>query len=108
MMHTGSGWWSYIRYDAAQDQPKVSRALLRRVTAYARPYRGRIVVMLLTIMGISFLSILPPLLVRRLIDSAIPHKDLGLLTWLGLGMVGVPLASGLLGVLQRYLGSQIG
>src|SRR5438552_12646414 len=108
MMHTGCGWWSYIRYDAAQDQPKVSRALLRRLAAYARPYSGRIVLMLLTIMGISFLSIIPPLLVRRLIDSAIPTRDLGLLTWLGLGMIATPLASGLLGVLQRYLGSQIG
>ncbi len=108
MMTPGSGWWSYIRYDAAQDQPKVSRALLRRVATYARPYKGRIVVMLLTIIGISFLSIISPLLVRRLIDSAIPARDLGLLTWLGLGLIAVPLVSGLLGVLQRYLGSQIG
>jgi ATP-binding cassette subfamily B protein len=105
---SGSGWWSYIRYDAEQDRPQVSRALLRRVAAYARPYRARIVVMLLTIVGISFLSILPPLLVRRLIDEALPRRDLGLLTWLGLGMVAAPLFSGLLGVLQRYLGSQIG
>src|SRR5205814_7022336 len=44
----------------------------------------------------------------RLIDVAIPHRDLNMLTWLGLGMVAVPIVSGLLGVLQRYFGSQIG
>src|SRR3989442_13669671 len=98
MMMPGSGWWSYIRYDAAQDQPKVSRALLRRVAAYARPYMGRIGGMLLTIMGISFLSIIPPLLGRNLIDTAIPKRDLGLLTWLGLGMIAPPRPAGLLGV----------
>jgi ATP-binding cassette subfamily B protein len=107
-MDHGGGWWSYIRYDADRDRPKVSRALLRRVASYARPYRGRIAFMLVTIAGISLLAIIPPLLYRNLIDVAIPRRDLGLLSWLGLGMIVVPLVSGLLGVLQRYLGSQIG
>jgi ATP-binding cassette subfamily B protein len=108
MMPGGSGWWSYIRYDEAQDRPKVSRALLRRVASYATPYRGRIALMLLTIVGIALLSIIPPLLYRNLIDEAIPNRDIARLNWLALGMIGVPLASGLLGVVQRWFGSQIG
>ena len=104
----GGGWWSYIRHDPARDKPTVSRALLKRVAAYARPYRGRIAFMLVTIIGISLLSIIPPLLFRHLIDVVIPTKDIGALNWLVLGMVAVPLFSGLLGVLQRYLSSQIG
>lgn len=107
-MDHGSGWWSYIRHDPTQDKPQVSRALLRRVAGYARPYRGRIAVMLLTIVGISLLSIIPPLLYRALIDQVIPRGDLGLLNWVAIGLVVVPLASGLLGVLQRYFGSRIG
>ncbi len=97
-----------MRYDPDQDRPKVNRALLRRVAAYARPYRGRTAVMLLTIVGISSLSVIPPLLYRSLIDVAIPHRDFSLLNWLALAMISVPLVSGLLGVLQRYFGSQIG
>src|SRR5436190_12355960 len=108
MMHQGAGWWSYIRYDAEQDRPKVSRALLRRVAAYARPYWPRIALMLGTILAISFLSVIPPLLYRSLIDKAIPNKDLALLNWLALGMIAIPLVSGLLGVLQRYLSAQVG
>ena len=104
----GGGWWSYIRHDPARDKPTVSRALLKRVAAYARPYRGRIAFMLVTIIGISLLSIIPPLLYRALIDVIIPNKDLASLNWLVLGMVAVPLFSGLLGVLQRFLSSQIG
>ncbi|MEA2574182.1 MAG: ATP-binding cassette, subfamily bacterial [Chloroflexia bacterium] len=107
-MDHGGGWWTYIRHDPAQDKPQVSRALLRRVAKYARPYRGRIALMLSTIFAVSLLTIVQPLLYRSLIDVAIPSRDIGMLNWLALGMVGAPLASGLVGVLQRYLGSQIG
>ncbi|MDQ3929206.1 MAG: ABC transporter ATP-binding protein/permease [Chloroflexota bacterium] len=107
-MDHGAGWWTYIRHDPAQDKPQVSRALLRRVAGYARPYRGRIALMLSTIFAVSMLTIVQPLLYRTLIDVAIPTGDLSLLNWLALGMVGAPLASGLVGVLQRYLGSRIG
>src|SRR3954467_2683792 len=107
-MMPGGGWWSYVRYDAERDQPKVSRDLLRRVARYARPYRGRIVIMLLTIVGISALAVIPPLLFRTLIDTAIPTGNYGLINLIALGMIAVPLVSGLLGVLQRYLNSQVG
>ncbi|HEY0071327.1 MAG TPA: ABC transporter ATP-binding protein, partial [Chloroflexia bacterium] len=86
----------------------MSRALLRRVATYARPYRGRIALMLACIFTISLFSIVPPLLYRTLLDVAIPKGDLGMLNWLAVGMIGVPLLSGLVGVFQRNLGSHIG
>src|SRR5690349_9166453 len=69
------GWWSYIRYDEQQDKPTISMALLRRVGRYAAPYRGRIAIMLATIVGITALSLVPPLLFRDLIDHALPERD---------------------------------
>ncbi|MGI8586349.1 MAG: ABC transporter ATP-binding protein [Chloroflexia bacterium] len=102
------GWWSYIRYDEQQDKPTISMALLRRVGGYAAPYRGRISIMLFTIIGITLLSLIPPLLFRDLIDHALPGHDATRLDLLALGMVLVPLASGGLGLVQRWLSSQIG
>jgi len=102
------GWWSYIRYDEQQDRPAVSRAVLSRVAAYARPYASRIALMFAAILAITLLSLVPPLLVRALIDHALPNRDLGLLNLLALGMVSVPLLNGLVGVGQRYLGARIG
>ncbi len=58
-MDHGSGWWSYIRHDPKEDRPAISRALLRRVATYARPYTGRIAIMLATIIVIALLSIIP-------------------------------------------------
>jgi len=106
-MH-GGGWWSYIKYDEEQDRPRIDWALLKRVLAYARPYRVHLALVLGTIVVISLLSLVPPLLMRSLIDTAIPAADLGLVTLLGLGMVGVPLVNGIFGVLQRWASASMG
>ena len=98
--------WSYLRYDEEQDRPKVDRQLLRRVLSYARAYKAKIVLILITIVLISFISALPPLLIRELLDTAIPDAkisgDLGAVTLLGVGMLLVPLVNGAIGVLQRW------
>lgn len=105
--HSGN-WRSFIRYDEEQDRPEFSRDLLRRVWDYARPYRRGILLIMITIFGISLLSLIPPLLIRDLIDRALPERDVARLNLLALGMVAVPLINGLLGVVQRYASARIG
>ena len=106
-MHDG-GWWSFIRYDEKQDRPEVSWALIKRAAVYGRPYAAGILVMLGAILVISFLSLIPPLLIRSLIDTAIPQSNVPLLVALSLAMVAIPLITGLLGVVQRYFNASIG
>ncbi|HEX9016526.1 MAG TPA: ABC transporter ATP-binding protein [Chloroflexota bacterium] len=106
-MHNGN-WWSYIRYDEKQDRPEVSRALLKRVWGYATPYAVKIGLMLVTIIAIDLFTLIPPLLIRNLIDEAIPNHDFGRLNLLALGMIVIPILSGVVGVGQRYLSSRIG
>ncbi len=102
------GWRPFLRYDEAQDRPEISRALILRALAYGRPYLGRIAAMLLLILVVTLLGLAPPLLVRDLIDRALPEHDFHRLTWLALGMLAIPLVNGLLGVAQRYLGASVG
>ncbi len=64
--------------------------------------------MLGTIVVISGLSVVPAILIRRLIDEAIPGGDLRLLTLLGVGMILVPLVNALVGVVQRWFSSRVG
>ncbi len=108
MGYHGGGWFSYIRYDEEQDRPEVSQTLLRRVGGYARPYWRGIVTILVTMIGISLLSLLPPLLMRDLLDNALPNRDFIHLNLLALGMIAVPLINGLLGVAQRYASARTG
>ncbi|MBI2863678.1 MAG: ABC transporter ATP-binding protein [Chloroflexi bacterium] len=108
MMHGGGGWHSYMRFDETQDRPRINVALLRRVAGYARPYRNRILLMLATLLAIALLSLISPLLYRDLIDHALPDRDFPRLNLLAIGMIGVPLISGLVAVLQRYLSASVG
>ena len=107
-MANGRGWMPFLRYDEVQDRPEISRALIRRALAYGRPYAGRIAVMLLLILVTTLLGLAPPLLVRDLIDRALPDRDFQRLTVLALGMLAVPLVNGLLSLAQRYLGASVG
>ena len=68
------GWWSYLRYDEQRDRPVVSRAVLRRVLSYARPYSRHIAMMLFLIAVSTGLALIPPLLLRSLIDDALPQR----------------------------------
>ena len=108
MFFHGGNWFSFIRYDEEQDRPQVSRGLIRRVSGFARPYWRWVSVILLTILVISLLSLLPPLLIRDLLDTAIPQRDARRLNLLALGMIAVPLFNGLLGVAQRYASATVG
>jgi len=107
MMH-GSSWGAFLRHDEDQAPPEIDRALIKRVLSYARAYRLQLVIVLATIVIISLLTLVPPLLMRRLIDEAIPEGDLTLVTWLGLAMIAVPLINGVVGVAQRRASSSMG
>lgn len=106
-MFHGGGWWAYIS-DDEEKRPTITRDLLRRVWDFAQPYQWRVVILLFTILIISGLSLISPLLLRDLIDVAIPNADFARLNWLALGMIGIPLFSGAIGVWQRHINSQIG
>ncbi len=101
------GWYSYMR-SVGESPPSIDRALLRRVARYGRPYLAKLVGVLITVLAISGLSVIPPVLIRLLIDQAIPAKDLTALTWLGIGMVAVPLVIAGVGIAQRWWSSQAG
>ncbi len=104
----GGGWWAYISHDEKQERPLITRTLLLRVWQFAKPYRIKIILLLLTILLITGLSLVSPLLVRALIDDAIPNGDYRLLTWLAVGMVAIPIVNGGIGIFQRSLNSQVG
>ncbi len=105
-MHPGN-FGAFMRHDESQS-PDVDRVLISRVLGYARPYRRQLLYVLVTIVVITILSLAPPLLMRTLIDEAIPSEDLALVTWLGIAMVAVPLINGVVGVYQRRATAQMG
>lgn len=107
-MMRGGGWFRYIHGFDTAAKPKVSRRLLRRVLAYAQPYRLQIIGMLATILLTTGLGLLNPLIFREIIDSALADKDLERLHVLALGLVLIPVLSGGIRIVQRKLNVSIG
>lgn len=109
MFHDGS-WFRliYMSSDGGTKKTTLTWALLRRVLAYARPYRHMILIMLVTILASALLGLAGPLILRAIIDDALPNKDVPLLTTLALGLMVVPLFNAAILVYQRWLNVQIG
>lgn len=105
-MFHGGGWFAYIQQDNKK-RPKVNRELLGRVWAFARPsLEGNF--LLITIFLISSVTAVTPLLMRDLIDNALPNSDLPRLNRVALGLISIPLINGFIGIFQRRLSAQVG
>ncbi|MEA3328094.1 MAG: ABC transporter ATP-binding protein, partial [Chloroflexota bacterium] len=99
-------WRSYIH--AEDEKPKLSWELVKRVLTYGKPYRWRIIGSLLSILIYTGVALLSPLILRHLIDYAIPEKDVNRLLLAALGLLGLPIISSLFQVITRRLTSQVG
>ncbi len=62
---------------------KIERALLRRVLKLARPYRAMLIAFLVGIVLDAIVTAIQPLLLRSLLDTAIPDKNRTLVWILG-------------------------
>ena len=93
--------------DAVRDVT-LAEGTSRRVWAFARPYRATIVVFLAAILVAALLALVPPLVVRAILDDAIPDGNRGLILWLaGLAVLSA-LADAGLQILQRWCSASIG
>jgi len=86
----------------------IDRPVLRRVWAFARPYRLMLAAFLGTILVAAVIGAIPPLVFRSIIDHhAIPRRDLGGLNRLALLALGLAFADAVFGVVQRWLAARI-
>jgi ATP-binding cassette subfamily B protein len=97
-MFHGGGWFRYIR-SGDEARPTVTRALLRRVLNYARPYQRAISLMLVMILITSGLGLITPLIFRDLIDNVLQPTgdasgDVNRLNLLAFGLVAIPVIYG--------------
>ena len=97
-----------FRRDEALAERRVGRATARRVLEFIRPYRTRIVAFLSVVVAGSIAGAIPPLLLRALLDTAVPRHDRTLVSWLALAAVGLALVNAGLSLLQRWLSVRVG
>ncbi|HEX4979506.1 MAG TPA: ABC transporter ATP-binding protein [Acidimicrobiales bacterium] len=87
---------------------KLDRATLRRAWRFAEPYHRLIGLFLATMAVSSVVAVLPPLVFKRLIDTALPEEDLGAVNVLVAAAVGLALLETALRLANRWLSAHIG
>ncbi len=79
------------------------RATLARLWRYLRVYRWQLVLgTFIMVLGVGT-ALIPPLLIRAIIDTAIPHRDFRLALLLGCGLLLFSAGNALLDLGQNYL-----
>jgi ATP-binding cassette subfamily B protein len=87
---------------------RLERDLLRRVLRLAGPYRRQLIGFVVAVILAAVVSAVPPLILRAVIDTAIPDKDRGLVALLAAGAVFLALFNAGLSLVQRYYSARIG
>ncbi len=95
------------------DDLRTRAPVLPRVAAMLRPYRRKIVLVLVAVLASAALTSVVPFLVRAVFDDALfpldgSAPDLGLLGWLVAGMCVIPVVTALIGIGQNWLTSTVG
>jgi ATP-binding cassette subfamily B protein len=97
-----------FRSDPSVAQRRISRAVLRRILTFARPYRGLLTIFLILVAADAAIGAATPLLYRQIIDHGIAQGRTGLV----LGLAGVvallAVATAGLTLASRWLSSRIG
>ncbi|HEV3070819.1 MAG TPA: ABC transporter ATP-binding protein [Solirubrobacteraceae bacterium] len=92
---------------AARDLP-ATPVSLRRIAALFKPYRLRLSGLLTLIFLSAGLGVISPFLLRRIIDSALPHRDTRELALLVAGMIALSILTGAIGVAQTWISNLVG
>jgi ATP-binding cassette subfamily B protein len=103
-MGMGGGLWhqqrarGYLRDGA----PDIQRTL-RRVWHYLRPYGWRLVFGTIVMLLGVLIGLIPPLLIKEIIDVAIPQRNFQFALLLSSGLLLLPIGGAVLGLGQNYL-----
>lgn len=101
------GFGGRFRFEPDTVRPKVTWPFIRRIVSYFLAYRWHMAGLFFMILLGSVLGLVPPLIIRQVIDVAIPEKRLSLLFLLvGFYFLAIVL-EGLLKVGQNYINSWV-
>ena len=97
----------YLTDEEKQNRPKVTKALLKRIFGYMKPYWKQFGLVLTAILFSSIMSLLPSVLTGKIIDEGLIARSMNsLVKYIILSFV-VTFAANLIGILESYLNTWI-
>lgn len=107
-MPMGGPMFRSFREDPSVARQKITKATLRRIFGFARPYRRTIVGFLILIALDAALGAVTPLVYSAIIDRGITPGRTGVVVGLAGLLAGFALVAAGLGIAERYLSARIG
>jgi ATP-binding cassette subfamily B protein len=92
----------------AAEKAQARGVSLRRIGGLFRPYRWQLTVVTAIIAASSLVGLASPFLLRAVIDTALPDRNVRLLAWLVIAMVAVAAVTSGLGVIQTWISTKVG
>jgi len=105
---TNAGRGRGPRTVTAEQKAQAREVSLRRIGRLFTPYRWQLAIVTAIIAASSIVGLASPFLLRAVIDNALPDRNLRLLVWLVLGMVGVAAITSIFGVIQTWISTKVG
>ena len=91
-----------------RDLPALDSVTFRRILRCVKPYRQRAAGVGVCMVVSAVLALASPWFVKRVVDVALPNRDLRLLWWCCAGMIAGPLLAEFVRVGQKYAAETIG
>jgi ATP-binding cassette, subfamily B, bacterial len=92
----------------AAEKAQAREVSLGRVGRLFTPYRWQLAIVTAIIVASSIVSLASPFLLRAVIDTALPDRNVRLLAWLVGGMVAVAAVTSAFGVIQTWISTKVG
>ena len=107
-MHAG---WMALRTlssDQSVKNAKLKPGTLKRIFAYAIPYKSVFALFLICLIADAVLTVATPLLLRELIDNGVIPKDRSVVTTMAVAVALLAIASALINIVVRWISAKIG
>ena len=92
----------------AAEKAQAREVSLRRIGGLFAPYRWPLAIVTAIIAASSVVGLASPFLLRAVIDTALPDRNVRLLAWLVIGMVAVAAVTSAFGVIQTWISTKVG
>src|ERR1035438_217327 len=106
--HTRPGRTRGAKTVTAAEKAQAREVSLRRIGRLFTPYRWPLVIVTAIIVASSIVGLASPFLLRAVIDTALPARNVQLLAWLVAGMVAVATLTSAFGVIQTWISTKVG
>lgn len=97
----------FLSDEEKKNRPKVTKALLRRIFSYLKPYWKQMTIVLISILASAILTLMPSVLTGRIVDEGLIGRNMNKLVLFILLSFGVTLLANLIGILESYLNTWI-